>query len=415
MKLVKPILGSLLVVPIGVIHTAPALCQDFYDDPYGVTVERGGRVQARLPAERIPLEYPELAARGEAYAGMSSDATIWAVISYNTGSAGTFTIGAERIFWSRDKGLSWDSRRLDLEGDEQTLAFLVLSDDTLLLLRGRAGGEKKRTHVSVFHSRDRAESWQRVSRIPAAPYANIGEGALSATQLANGNVLFPVGRWSDLELDYHHLILISTDLGKTWIEGPRTFDGVYETHLLELAPGKLLGAFRFSGPYREWHKLKARVWGAAETPDVIGRIFKHVFIADSEDGGLTWNHLGPPLDKKKHPLLIFGEAHGQLVKLSDKTVVLVSDHRYPYHRAETVAFVSFDGGRTWSPDKYHLSKGLGYPSSVALDDGTIVTVVGNTQMEPKRKDLPLRKTLEDSKPIQTWSAQVVRWRLTSAP
>lgn len=43
----------------------------------------------------------------------------------------------------------------------------------------------------------------------------------------------------------------SSDGGKTWKEGGRTYDGMAETHVIELQPDRLLGAFRFSGAHRD--------------------------------------------------------------------------------------------------------------------------------------------------------------------
>ena len=131
----------------------------------------------------------------------------------------------------------------------------------------------------------------------------------------------------------------------------------------------------------------------------MGRLFKHVFLGDSPDGSRTWEHLRPLSDAEGRPLLVFGECHGQLVELPDGRVVLVHDRRYPYDKGETIGRVSEDGGKAWSRYVYHLSEGSGYPASVALDDGTIVTVVGNTRLDAQ------------SRPIEPWRVQSVRWRL----
>lgn len=138
--------------------------------------------------------------------------------------------------------------------------------------------------------------------------------------------------------------------------------------------------------------------GAASKPDNAGRIFKHVFLGDSDDGGLTWNAQRPVVDKAGRPLVVFGEPHGQLVKLTDRKVVLVSDHRYPYELGETVAWLSLDGGRTWTGTKCHLSAGSGYAASVTLRDGTILTVTGTTRLDAK------------SKPVEPWKVQAIRWK-----
>ena len=58
-----------------------------------------------------------------------------------------------------------------------------------------------------------------------------------------------------------------------------------------------------------------------------------------------------------------------------------------------------DDDRTWGPEIYHVSNGIGYPASAALPDGTIVTVVGSTQLDASFQ------------PKGRWRAQAVRWRL----
>ena len=80
-------------------------------------------------------------------------------------------------------------------------------------------------------------------------------------------------------------------------------------------------------------------------------------------------------------MLEFGEPHGQLVQVPDGRVVLVHDRRYPYQHAHTRARISNDEGRTWEPEIYHVSDGMGYPASVALPDGTVVTITGNTKLD----------------------------------
>ena len=87
--------------------------------------------------------------------------------------------------------------------------------------------------------------------------------------------------------------------------------------------------------------------------------------------------------------LALGECHGELSQLSDGTLVLTHDHRYPYEQQQVLARVSHDEGNTWTPEIYHLTHpggsvlgshqrgvGSGYASSVVLEDDTIVTMTG---------------------------------------
>ena len=240
---------------------------------------------------------------------------------------------------------------------------------------------------------------------------DIGEGFMSLTQLADGTVIFPVyrckldgqttaqGRWGEV---CSHDVFRSSDGGCTWGEPAPTYEGCCETHILQRRGGDLLAAFRFQRSVRPDDSPDFLEQWADRRDALVGEpVFKRVFLADSTDGGKTWEQPRPVCDRAGHGVLEFGECHGQLVELPDGRLVLVYDHRYPYENAETIARVSDDGGQTWSAQAYHVSFGMGYPASVALDDGTIVTVTGNTPLYS-----PQGCAIGD----HTWSVQAVRWR-----
>ena len=388
----------LLAIPL----TAP--CQEFFGDPDKIVVERQGRVVAHLPAERIGLDYPELAARGEVNAGLDSQGVIWAVVAYNTGSAGAGITGVERLFNSRDGGKTWSSRALPMTGQRRTAAFTVLRDDRLLLITSSVHSERRLQALQVYVSADFGMAWKRVSEIGPAPYENVGEGFLSLTQLADGSVLFPVSRWiGDYIKDSRreNVVFRSTDAGRTWGERWSTFEAVSEAHLIQLKSGSLLGAFRHQRLQRPG-ETAAEIRAQGGALDRGYAVFKHVFIGDSEDGGRTWKDLRPVRTARGTPLLEFGEAHGQLVQLPDSRVVLVHGRRYPYERYQVLARVSHDEGKTWDPETYRLSFGAGYPASVVLEDGMIVTITGSTPFT------------DSAEPIGKWRAQVIRWRLPAS-
>jgi hypothetical protein len=168
--------------------------------------------------------------------------------------------------------------------------------------------------------------------------------------------------------------------------------------VIELQSGRLLGAFRHQRRRRPSETTEQiTAWGGSVKHDYA--VFKHVFLGESDDLGKTWKNFRPLLTSGGQALLGFGEAHGQLVQVPDGRVVLVHDCRYPYEQGENRARMSLDGGKTWEPEVYHLSFGHGYPSSVALPDGTIVTVTGSTPFTPS------------AQPVGGWRAQAIRWRL----
>ena len=397
---------------------------DFYSDQSEILVERNGKIVQRLPAERIRLDYPDAPFRAEANAATDSNGTIWVVVSL--GSSGKGFKGADRLFRSDDGGKTWSSRRL--VNLRPVSAFTVLKNDTLLLATLRTRGEQNLA-LLIHKSKDQGKTWQRISTIPAEPFDNIGEGKIAFTQLKDGTILLPVGRWNTNRTEKinlrHHYVFRSTDGGKSWAadggdpnlkrvgQGPAsywpglggTFPGCGETQIIQLVNGKLLAALRFSGPPQPWHKQKIDPWGGSHKTDSVGRHFKHVFLGDSFDDGRSWKNLRPAWDAKGQGLLIFGEAHGQLVQVSDGRVVLVNDRRYPCELGETRARVSRDDGQTWDQEIYHLCGGHGYPASVVRPDGTIVTITGSSLLGAcPGRDLRYAKLLE--KP-QVW---VIRWK-----
>ena len=179
-----------------------------------------------------------------------------------------------------------------------------------------------------------------------------------------------------------------------------------EPYIIQLNSGEVLGASRLQRSALEddpaelvgkWSRRAGQ--GASTAPSRDGPLFKRVFICQSGDGGRTWTGPRPVETKEGTPILEFDECHGQLFQVPDGRVVLVHDRRYPYDQSEIRARVSCDNGLTWEPEVYHLTDGMGYPASVALEDGTIVTVTGSTRTDDR------------AAPIEPWSVIALRWRL----
>ena len=95
---------------------------------------------------------------------------------------------------------------------------------------------------------------------------------------------------------------------------------------------------------------------------------KTMRLINADDGGRTW-HSPRPLTR------IYGQAHGDLAALPGEGVVATFENRYPYADGGAIlARVSWDGGQTWEPELYKLTRGHGYSGSVVLKDGTVVTL-----------------------------------------
>ena len=124
------------------------------------------------------------------------------------------------------------------------------------------------------------------------------------------------------------------------------WNNFHEPHVLELPDGRLLGMIRAEG--RE-----------------IGPHYT-VFQTVSDDGGKTWSM---PVS-----LGVSGSPPHLLQHSSGAIVLAVGRRQEPFGQR---ALVSRDGGETW-PEEY-IIKGadyadIGYPCSVELSDGSILTV-----------------------------------------
>jgi len=399
------------------LPTAP---DRWHSDPDGVVIEREGEAVGQVPAERIRLDFPELDARAEANAALDSRGHIWAAIGYSVGRQHRASKGYERLFHSADGGRTWTSQILPMTERANFLGFTVLQDDAMVLVTGLPRDDPLwRKKVRVWRSEDLGKTWQQTGEIPCDPYEHIGEGFLSMTQLADGTILLPITRWTDRgeERTLLHSVFASTDGGKSFPVAYPTFPHSHEAHVIQLKSGRLLGAFRYQRPRHAGAGNGRRPRHAGETDEQITAfgghpnwrhprsrkrarsVFKHVFIGDSDDNGRTWKDLRAVRDRDGRPLLDFGEPHGQLVQVPDGRVVLVHDCRYPYEHAHTRARISNDEGQTWEPEIYHISAGMGYPASVALPDGTTVTITGTTKLDARFR------------PIRGWQVHAIRWKL----
>ena len=344
------------------------------------------------------------------------------------------------LFQSTDEGKTWIQLKFDTPKKPTMGNLLILNDDSFL---GITGGGKK--PLQCYRSLDQGKTWVLISTIDSNPFRIIHVDG-DFTQLQDGTILLPVNRrnpppkgrpWTEHTSVQH--IYRSTDGGNTWkgggnnnfwntlqqaklrIEGTSlkstipgmggTFPGCYETQITELANHQLIAAFRYSGAPQPWHKKMELTWGMNTSrkqmipvvPGVAGdpRILKYIFLGNSSDRGKTWNDFRPILDDNKKSVLWYGSLHGQVVQLPDGRLVLIHVRRYPREDQQVIARVSHNGGHTWGRKAYRLIYGSGYPRSIVLVDGTIVTVSGSTLTTPQGYVPPGRR----------FSAQVIRWRL----
>ncbi|MBQ0091908.1 MAG: exo-alpha-sialidase [Clostridiales bacterium] len=209
---------------------------------------------------------------------------------------------------------------------------------------------QSRVGAYVKTSEDAGMSWSDPILVPlTAPHGPV--------KAKNGN-LFYLGKEMNGGYVWESPIVFytSADDGLTWekqgtVPFPEGITGgqFHEPHILELPGGRLLGAIRVEG---------LPVHPKATT-----------YTTFSDDGGNTWSVPKPTgvCGMPPHLMLHSGGA-----------VILSYACRIPGERCERAA-VSYDGGETWEAD-YILDDrvkdfyDLGYPSSVELSDGSILTV-----------------------------------------
>ena len=367
-----------------------------------IRITRDNQEIGTLPAEYIPLDYPDMPWRGDPGIGMTRDGRIYVALY-------------ARIFLSGDAGKTWESRPIDVESLDPPMrvdnydSFGVLRDGTLLWAY-RADDPPT---DFLLRSTDGGESWHPWSRLEnLSPFIRAGGNQNCLLELRDGTLLWPTIMAAQRAYDHNEdaskpppttYVFRSTDGGKSWDEKHPLQEWGTETNLLELNDGRLLAAIRYQRvfeappPQNEPPALIEEHARREMQKSIVG---KRVFLSDSADGGRSWQNFRPLWRQPDGPMdLEFGQAHGHMVQLSDGTVVLVVEDRYPYPEGDVRARISRDGGQTWLPEVYHLSLGHGYGGSVVLEDDTIVTALGNTPLD------------ERGCPTGSYTAQVVRWRL----
>jgi sialidase-1 len=249
---------------------------------------------------------------------------------------------------SSDGGRTWSDpvTALDSDADERNPAIGQMPDGSVVLAGMTATYTLEQTvsaarcGVKITRSRDGGRTWEPPQVLHIAPFET-GSPYAKIVVLPDGTALLPIysgdgsvpvcgASWS-------------RDNGRTW-SGPQIlYRGTNETSLLCFDDGELLALGRVA---RGWLELRR-----------------------SADGGKTWSDPQPFSHKTSiHP--------GDLILLPGDRVLATYGHRiFPYGCR---ARISSDRGRTWSDETVVAGDALnwdcGYPSSVALDGGDMLSV-----------------------------------------
>jgi len=161
----------------------------------------------------------------------------------------------------------------------------------------------------------------------------------------------------DISDNYEVCAWASRDGGLTWekrgsvpLAKGAFWRNFHEPHAVQLPSGRILGMIRFQQ-------------GEGET--IYGKTFS-MFQTYSDDGGFTWSE--PTFTD------VSGSPPHLLVHSSGAVICVYGRREAPFGER---AMISYDNGETWSRDieLYPGTDGdLGYPASVELFDGSILTV-----------------------------------------
>ncbi len=341
---------------LGSVTITPQQLEAMQAGPY-ILHARAGKL-SRVPAEKTLLPHDPQGHVQLVEVAMAPDGTLY--VNQNTS-----------MCRSTDGGRSWD---LSPRQEKMGGSFQILKNGTFIA--ARAAGEKDPAKIVVWSSADEGRTWEQISEIenPAKCTLRL-PGTLC--RLSDDTLVLPIeSRAHMIDPEYVHR---STDGGRTW-SGPTGFNTevgylgghCYETMIAPMASGKLLAVIRHHGPV-------VPQWPLVDPANHA--FYKTVFLADSSDGGKTWNHFRPLTN-------VHGQCHGFGVGLPDGRAVVSYDHRYPRDLSSGRAMISYDEGETWQDEVYYLYYGAGisgYSQSVVLEEGWILTVGGICQDLESRK------------------------------
>lgn len=293
-------------------------------------------------------------------------------------------------FSSRDDGDSWSRPRVLYDGplDDRDAGILETSRGTLLATTFTSLAYEplleKRLRAAAGREDAAIAEWVGTRDLlsPEARRAALGEWAVRSSdggvtwsmpvptvvnsphgpiQLADGRLLYAGKRlWT---ADKKIGAAESTDEGLSWRwladipcrPGDTPTTGYHELHAVEAANGTLVAQIRNHTPRNQGETLQT----------------------ESKDGGRTWT--------EPHAIGVWG-LPSHLLRLRDDRLLMTYGHRRPPFGNQ--ARLSLDHGATWGEPLVISDDGLGgdlgYPSTVELDDGSLLSVWYETMKEPPK-------------------------------
>ncbi len=315
-----------------------------------LVVYSGGREMHVCPFGRVELT------RSSDHGQSWSEPVILADGPIDDRDAGVLETQKGTILVNWFTSLAWEVRLKRMEAGEAPESHYPRNIEAWKKIRDGLTDEIRRHELGgwAIRSEDGGQTWsERIDTLVNSPHG--------PTELRDGRLLY-IGRLVDPEKKSCHRgspfvreaglhISESRDDGKTWqligevpVAADHEASAYHEPYAVEAADGRIVGVIR---NHNEPHK--------GET-----------LQTESFDGGRTWT--------EPHSIGVWGTpAH--LLRLQDDRLLLT--HGYRQEPRGNRARVSEDHGQTWSETIVINDDGigdLGYPSTVQLDDGSLVSV-----------------------------------------
>lgn len=282
-----------------------------------------------------------------------------AVISYSLDGGETYTLPAPVIdtpLDDRDAGICTFG--------EKGVIFTSFNNSADMQRQYNKENEYVQSYINTITKEDEEKylgSVFRISRDCGITFGRIYSSPVTSphgpTELKDGTVLWAGTRFDDI-FGGIEVRRLDTENGETELVGKITTSSrnfvLNEPHMVELPNGRLICHIRCEN---------SELFNGGDE-----KLFT-VFQSISDDGGKTWSEPEILLDET-------GGAPPHLILLNSGILLSTYGRRkLPYG---IMAMMSLDGGKTWEKDfriyENLVSDDLGYPSTVELSDGTLLTV-----------------------------------------